>query len=147
MESAINAYIRQQIKDSYELKQDIFNNDNIRSLISEIFMKIVATLSNEGKVIIAGNGGSASDSQHIAGEFVSRFFMDRDALAAVALTTDTSVITAIGNDYGFDRIFSRQIQSIGNHGDIFIAISTSGNSENIIKALKKCKEKKLLQLG
>ena len=142
MESVMDVYIADQIKNSYKLKQEIFRDNSIRGLISKISFEAIKTLKNKGKILIAGNGGSASDAQHIAGELVSKFFIDRDALASVALTTDTSVITAIGNDYGFENIFSRQIQSIGNQGDVFIAISTSGHSENIIKALRECKEKK-----
>jgi D-sedoheptulose 7-phosphate isomerase len=147
MESVMDVYIANQIKNSFKLKQEIFRDNSIRGLISEISFEAIKTLKNKGKILIAGNGGSASDAQHIAGELVSKFFIDRDALASVALTTDTSVITAIGNDYGFENIFSRQIQSIGNQGDVFIAISTSGNSENIIKALRECKEKKIITVG
>jgi D-sedoheptulose 7-phosphate isomerase len=147
MESVMDVYIADQIKNSYKLKQEIFRDNSIRGLISKISFEAIKTLKNKGKILIAGNGGSASDAQHIAGELVSKFFIDRDALASVALTTDTSVITAIGNDYGFENIFSRQIQSIGNQGDVFIAISTSGNSENIIKALRECKEKKIITVG
>ena len=99
------------------------------------------------KILIAGNGGSAADSQHIAAEFVSRFMFDRPAMAAVALTTDTSALTAIGNDYGFVNIFSRQILSIGSKGDVFIGISTSGNSENIHGAAITAKEMGLVTIG
>ena len=96
---------------------------------------------------MAGNGGSAADAQHLAGELVSRFYFDRPGLSAIALTTDTSILTAIGNDYGFDRIFSRQIESIGENGDVLVAISTSGNSPNILNALKICKQKGITTLG
>ena len=98
-------------------------------------------LENNGKIILFGNGGSAADSQHIAAEFVSRFEIDDVPLPAIALTTDTSVITAIGNDYSFNEIFSRQIDAIGNQGDILICISTSGNSQNIIEASKCARSK------
>ena len=91
------------------------------------------------KVLLAGNGGSAADSQHIAGELVSRFMFDRPGLPAIALTTDTSIITAIGNDYGYESLFSRQIQALGKSGDIFIAYSTSGKSPNILNALVEAK--------
>ena len=94
---------------------------------------------NGNKLLIAGNGGSAADAQHIAAEFVSRFFYDRPGLPAIALTTDTSMLTAIGNDYGFENLFSRQVQAQGSNGDIFIGISTSGNSINIIKAVEEAK--------
>ena len=92
-------------------------------------------------MLIAGNGGSAGDAQHIAAEFVSRFFYDRHGLPAIALTTDSSMLTAIGNDYGFDRLFARQVQAQGMPGDVFIGISTSGNSKNVIEAVKEANSK------
>src|ERR1700687_1867297 len=121
-----------------------------RELIASI-MAIVDTVTRAfrsgGKVLIAGNGGSAADAQHIAGEFLSRLNFDRNPLPAVALTTDTSVLTAIGNDYGFERIFERQVRGLGRHGDVFIAISTSGRSPNIIAALKAAREGGLTTIG
>ena len=97
--------------------------------------------------MLAGNGGSAADSQHIAAEFVSRFMFNRPALPALALTTDTSALLAIGNDYGFEMVFERQIESLGNEGDVFIGISTSGYSKNIIRAIKCCKERNITSIG
>lgn len=97
--------------------------------------------------MIAGNGGSAADAQHLAAEFVSRLTIDRPALHAVALTTDTSVLTAIGNDYGFDRVFTRQIEAIGRPEDVFLAISTSGNSPNILCALQQCRNMGIHAVG
>lgn len=108
---------------------------------------IVETLRNGGKVLIAGNGGSAADAQHIAGEFVSRFHYDRPGLASIALTTDTSILTAIGNDYGYERLFSRQVQALGREGDVFIGISTSGNSANVIEAFKESQKQNLKTIG
>lgn len=106
------------------------------------------TAFREGsKILIAGNGGSAADAQHFAGELVSRFYFDRPALAAVALTTDSSILTAIGNDYGYDDVFSRQLQALGQAGDVFIAISTSGNSANILKAIVQAKTQGLTVIG
>ena len=102
---------------------------------------------SDRKILIAGNGGSAADAQHFAGELVSRFYFDRPPLAAIALTTDTSVLTAIGNDYGYDDVFSRQIQALGIAGDVFIAISTSCNSPNILKALAQSKQQGLTTIG
>jgi D-sedoheptulose 7-phosphate isomerase len=107
----------------------------------------IATLRAKGKILIAGNGGSAADAQHFAGELVSRFYFDRPALAAVALTTDTSVLTAIGNDYGYEEVFARQIQALGLPGDVFIAISTSGTSPNILKALTQARQQGLRIIG
>lgn len=99
------------------------------------------------KLLIAGNGGSAADAQHFAAELVSRFSFDRPALAAIALTTDTSILTAIGNDYGYEDIFARQVQAHGRARDVFIAISTSGNSPNILKAIAQAKSQHLLVIG
>ena len=99
------------------------------------------------KILICGNGGSAADSQHFAAEIVGRFEKERKAFPAVALTTDTSALTAIGNDYGFDKVFSRQVEALGEKGDILVGISTSGNSENVIKAAEKAKEMGIFTVG
>jgi len=107
----------------------------------------VESIWRNHKILIAGNGGSAADAQHFAGELVSRFYFDRPALAAIALTTDTSIITAIGNDYGYEDVFSRQIEALGQAGDVFIAISTSGNSPNVLKALTKARDLGLTTIG
>lgn len=100
-----------------------------------IALKLVACLKSGGKIMIAGNGGSAGDAQHMAGEFLSRFRMERTPLAAIALTVDSSVMTAIGNDYGFEHVFARQVMGLGKPGDVLIALSTSGRSPNILKAM------------
>lgn len=108
----------------------------------------IATAMRKGcKLLVAGNGGSAGDAQHIAGEFVSRLNFDRSPLPAIALTTDTSVLTAIGNDYGFDMLFERQIRGLGRPGDVFLAISTSGRSPNILRALKAARELGIITAG
>lgn len=113
------------------------------SLIAEI-SKIIADAFNDGKkIILFGNGGSACDASHIAGEFVNRFKMDRPGLPAFSLNTDMAVITSIANDYSYNDIFARQIKTLGNEGDIAIAISTSGNSRNILKAVDAAKRKKI----
>jgi D-sedoheptulose 7-phosphate isomerase len=109
--------------------------------------RIAASLKTGGKVLLAGNGGSASDAQHIAAEFVGRFINDRAPLAAIALTTDTSALTAIGNDYGFEHVFERPVRALGRKGDVFIGISTSGRSPNIIAALKASRELGLVNVG
>ena len=108
------------------------NAEALESLSNEV----ATCLKNGGKVLLCGNGGSASDAQHIAAEFVGRFVKDRRALASIALTTDTSILTAVGNDYGYDEVFSRQVEGLGREGDVLVAISTSGNSGNIIKAVQ-----------
>ena len=143
----MHKFITQQIEDSYQVKQKILNDNTLVSLISEVAQKAIDTYKNGNKTLIAGNGGSAADAQHIAGEFVSKFYFDRPALASQALTTDTSILTSIANDYGFERLFARQIQANGSAGDMFIAISTSGNSGNIIEALKECKKKGIITVG
>ena len=140
-------YISNQVKKSYEVKYEIFNNKELMSLIKEVCTKTIEVYRSANKTLIAGNGGSAADAQHIAGEFVSKFYFDRPGLASLALTTDTSIITAIGNDYGYEKLFSRQVQANGVKGDMFIGISTSGNSANILEALRECKEKGIITVG
>jgi D-sedoheptulose 7-phosphate isomerase len=108
----------------------------LRATILAIADCITASFRNGGKLLIAGNGGSAADAQHIAGEFLSRLRFDRNPLPAIALTTDTSVLTAVGNDYGYEKVFERQVRGLGRAGDIFIGISTSGRSPNILAALE-----------
>jgi D-sedoheptulose 7-phosphate isomerase len=107
----------------------------------------VASLRGGGKVMICGNGGSAADAQHWAGELVSRFYYDRPGLAAVALTTDSSILTAIGNDYGYGRVFARQVEAIGVKGDVLFALSTSGNSPNVVAALEAARAKGIATVG
>lgn len=115
--------------------------------VEEAGLRCVEALKAGKKILLAGNGGSAADSQHIAAELVSRLNYDRPGLCAIALTTDTSALTAIGNDYGYDRVFARQLESVGQAGDVFIAISTSGNSANIIAALEAAKGKGISSIG
>lgn len=116
-------------------------------LVINIAELIIEAYRNGKKVILFGNGGSAADAQHIAAELVGRYYIDRDPLPAIALTTNTSSLTAIGNDYTFDIIFTRQLKALGHNGDIAIGFSTSGNSENIVQALKIAKEKGLVTVG
>lgn len=134
MKKEIQEIINEQIDNLEKLK----NNDFCEK-IEEISQIIINALKNNKKIMIAGNGGSASDAQHFAGEIVGRFLLERKGMAAIALNTDTSVITCIANDYSYDDIFSRQIEGIGQEGDIFIGISTSGNSQNIINGIEMCK--------
>ncbi|WP_025847909.1 D-sedoheptulose-7-phosphate isomerase [Paenibacillus ehimensis] len=140
-------FINNQIKDSYEVKKSILENDELTTLIKIVAEKAIEVYRSNKKTLLAGNGGSAADAQHIAGEFVSRFYFDRPGIPSIALTTDTSILTAIGNDYGYEELFARQIQANGVEGDMFIGISTSGNSKNIIKALHACKEKGIITVG
>lgn len=127
--------IEQAIKDSISLKSHLLSDSNIE-FISQVSELIISRIGNGGKVLICGNGGSAADAQHFAAEFVGRFMKDRKALPAIALTTDTSILTAVGNDYGFDSVFMRQVDALCNPNDILIGISTSGNSKNVIEAFK-----------
>lgn len=109
--------------------------------INDSIKLIISSLEHKNKILIFGNGGSASDAQHMAAEFISRYLLERISLPAIALTTDTSILTSIGNDYNFDKIFSRQCESLVNEGDIIIAISTSGKSQNVILGIEEAKRK------
>jgi D-sedoheptulose 7-phosphate isomerase len=134
-------YIKEQIKKSYETKQAIYENEDLLNKIEEVSKLCVELYKGPNKTILAGNGGSAADAQHIAAELVGRYGFDRPSIPSLALTTDTSNLTAIGNDYGYDKVFSRQLEGMGQSGDIFIGISTSGNSRNIINAFEVAKKK------
>ena len=136
--------IKKYIGDSIATKNAILQDETLLDRILKVANVIVDCYRNGNKVLIAGNGGSAADAQHFAGELVSKFYFDRAPLAAISLSTDTSVLTAIGNDYGYEHSFSRQVKGLGKKGDIFIGISTSGNSKNIVQAAKAAKEQGLL---
>ena len=127
--------------------QDAAQDRELLSVITEIAGAIETSLRAGGKLLLAGNGGSAADAQHLAAEFLSRFLVDRRPLPAVALTTDSSVLTAIGNDFGFENVFERQVRGLGRPGDVFIAISTSGRSHNILLALQAARETGLVTVG
>ncbi len=126
------------LNDSISVKKSII--ENLTDSISLAIEKILECIKNDNKILFFGNGGSAADAQHIAAELIGKFKKDRTALPAIALTTDTSILTSIGNDYGFDNIFSRQVEGLAKKGDILIGISTSGNSLNVIEAFQKGKE-------
>lgn len=135
MENQVTSYL----EDSLSVVSSIVANKGLQSKIEQLALLIVSSLKKGGKIMFIGNGGSAADSQHMAAEYVSRFAFDRKGLPGIALTTDTSILTAIGNDYSFDNIFSRQLNALGNEGDILIAYSTSGRSLNIVKAINEAK--------
>ncbi len=137
--------IQQSVEDSITAKK-IFFTEHIEKIESCAAMMALA-FKNGRKILLFGNGGSAADCQHIAAEFVNRFQMERKPLPAIALTTDTSIITSIGNDYSFEDIFFKQIQALGNKGDIALGISTSGNSPNVIKAVEEAKDMGLTIIG
>ncbi len=148
MESiGVDKFINNQIEKSIQIKQYVLDSEELLYLIKEVSIIAVKAYKKGNKILIAGNGGSAADAQHIAGELVNKFYFDRSGLPAIALSTDTSVLTAISNDYGFDRIFARQIQANGVAGDLFLGISTSGDSSNIILALEECKRKGIITVG
>jgi D-sedoheptulose 7-phosphate isomerase len=139
--------IKNEIKKLSSLLAQIEKDDFLLAIVEKIASECTQALQKGKKIIFAGNGGSAADSQHLAAELVSRLNYSRPGLAALALTTDTSALTAIGNDYGFENIFSRQIESIGQAGDVFIGISTSGKSPNIIRALEAARTKEMTTIG
>ena len=136
--------IKEYIQNSIDIKNKILNNSDFISEIEKISNVIIKAFQNNKKVLIMGNGGSASDSNHIAAEFVSRFMFNRPALKAVSLSSNQSIITAIGNDYSYEDVFSRQIEALGEENDILIGISTSGKSNNILKGFNEAKTKKLI---
>ena len=139
--------ILREINDSIAVKQKILEDTALIHLIQEVAVECIAAYSRGNRILLAGNGGSAADAQHIAAEFVSRYAFDRPGLAAIALTTDTSILTAIGNDYGYENIFRRQLEANGTQGDVFIGISTSGNSPNILAALRSARELGIITVG
>lgn len=130
------AMFQAQLRESIAAQSSLLANTGIAAVFETACKACLSTYRSQGKILIAGNGGSAADAQHFAGELVSRFYFDRPALSAIALTTDASVLTAIGNDCGYEDVFARQVQAHGRIGDVFIAISTSGNSANILKAIQ-----------
>jgi D-sedoheptulose 7-phosphate isomerase len=139
----VTAHFRRSCQSLERAARDV----SLRAAIYAIADAITRAFRNNGKLLIAGNGGSAADAQHIAGEFLARLNFDRHPLPAIALSTDTSVLTAIGNDYGFEQVFERQVRGLGRPGDVFLAISTSGRSPNVLTALKAAREIGMTTIG
>jgi len=139
--------IKKIIKASIDTKQSVLQNEGLLKTIEASVDVIVNAFRNGNRVYFCGNGGSAADAQHLAAEFSGRFYTDRKALPAEALHCNTSYLTAVGNDYGFDEIYSRLIDGIGEKGDVLVGLSTSGNSPNILKALKTAKKKEMITIG
>lgn len=137
--------IRRSIRESIAVKEQLLQEQT--ALIARLAGILVDAFRSGHKLVLFGNGGSAADAQHVAGELVNRFLMDRDALPAIALTTNTSVLTAISNDAGFEHIFSRQVQALVQQGDVAVGISTSGNSPNVIKGIFAAREKGAITVG
>jgi D-sedoheptulose 7-phosphate isomerase len=131
--------VRRQLAQSIATMTKVLNDEAIHDAVVEAGRITATSMKAGGTLLVCGNGGSAADSQHLVAEFVVRLTADRPALRAIALTTDSSIMTAAGNDYSFDRIFERQVEALGRRGDVLLAISTSGNSKNCIKAMKMAK--------
>lgn len=142
MKEKIDLILSEQIENLKKLRENDYKN-----VIIEISNVIIGAMKRGNKILIAGNGGSAADAQHFAAELVGRFCLERKGLPAISLTTDSSVLTCMGNDYGYDSVFSRQIEALGNEGDIFIGISTSGNSKNVNNAIVEANKKNMTTIA
>lgn len=143
----MQSYIHEKINESQQVMARMLADEALQAVLAQAASALIRCLQSGGKILLAGNGGSAADAQHIAGEFVSRFAFDRPGLPAIALTTDTSILTAISNDYGYEKLFARQVQAHGQKGDVFIGYSTSGKSPNVLLAFKEAREKGLVCIG
>src|SRR5271155_2890313 len=139
--------VQKQLAQSIATMQAVLADEKISDTLVTIAELTARAMQSGHKLLVAGNGGSAADAQHLVAEFVVRLTVDRPALRAIALTTDSSILTAAGNDYGFDHIFSRQLEALGQPGDLFLAISTSGNSPNILKALHQARKMSISTIG
>jgi D-sedoheptulose 7-phosphate isomerase len=139
--------VRKVLAEGVAVLQAVERDGTIHEIVMRAAEATAETMRAGRKLMVAGNGGSAADAQHLAAEFVSRLTKDRPAMRAVALTTDTSILTAIGNDYGYERSFARQIEALGQKGDVFMGISTSGRSANILRALELCREMGIATIG
>ncbi|MHB1958721.1 MAG: D-sedoheptulose-7-phosphate isomerase [Acidobacteriaceae bacterium] len=139
--------VADQLRQTVAVLSDVAKNDELHGVLVAAARETAKSLKNGRKLMVAGNGGSAADAQHLVAEFVSRLIKDRPALRAVALTTDTSILTAVGNDYGYECTFARQIEALGQPGDVFLAISTSGNSPNIVRALELAHSTGIVTIG
>jgi D-sedoheptulose 7-phosphate isomerase len=147
MEGGMKEWIRSQIAEAQRMVSTMLTDAALLSALEAAAGACISCLEGGGRILLAGNGGSAADAQHIAGELVSRFAFDRPGLPAIALTTDTSILTAIGNDYGYDKLFARPIQAHGRKGDVFIGYSTSGRSPNILGAFDEARSRGLVCIG
>ena len=143
----MKSYITAQIQNTQQMLSEMLADKTLLARVEGTAKACIGAIKRGNKVLLAGNGGSAADAQHIAGELVSRFALDRPGLAALALTTDTSILTAIGNDYGYDKLFERQVQAHAQRGDIFIAYSTSGKSPNVLAALQEAGSRGVICVG
>jgi D-sedoheptulose 7-phosphate isomerase len=147
VQSALAARIDGYLEESAAVYAAIRHDAALTDAIARAASACTDSLAVGGKMLFCGNGGSAADAQHLAGELVSRFMYDRPGLAAVALTTDSSILTAVGNDYGYDYVFARQVEALGRPGDVLVGISTSGNSPNVVRALQAARTLGMRTLG
>lgn len=147
MERPDLSYVTGEFVDSLAVKQRLLDSPALMQQVTDMGHLLIDCYEAGNKILVAGNGGSAADAQHIVAEFVSRFNFDRPGLPALALTTDSSILTAVGNDYGYEQLFRRQLEANGVAGDIFLGISTSGNSPNILAALQAAREKGITSFG
>ena len=145
--SRMQEIVADQLRQTVAVLSDVAKNDELHGVLVAAARETAKSLKSGRKLMVAGNGGSAADAQHLVAEFVSRLIKDRPSLRAVALTTDTSILTAVGNDYGYECTFARQIEAIGQPGDVFLAISTSGNSPNIVRALELAHSTGIVTIG
>ncbi|MDH5324064.1 MAG: D-sedoheptulose 7-phosphate isomerase [Gammaproteobacteria bacterium] len=139
--------IKSQLKDSIQTKQQLLNDTQMLETIQKVAQVCIEAYRSGHKLMLAGNGGSAADAQHIAAELVGRFEKDRAGIAAMALTTNSSTMTAVANDYGYNAVFHRQIEAFGQKGDVFIGYSTSGGSANVVAAIQACKQAGIITVG
>jgi D-sedoheptulose 7-phosphate isomerase len=145
--SQLERLVADRVGDSIAVKQAFSRNDKALALVADVARTIITSIRGGGKVLFFGNGGSAADAQHLAAELAGHFLRERPGLPGLALTTNTSCLTAIGNDYGYDLVFARQLQAIASAGDVAVAISTSGNSTSVLRAAEAAKEKKMITVG
>lgn len=139
--------VADELQQTLRVLQRVAEDEVLHDILIEASTKTAAALLQGRKLMVAGNGGSAADAQHLVAEFVSRLVQDRPAMRAIALTTDSSILTAVGNDYGYECVFARQIDALGQSGDVFLAISTSGKSPNIVRALELARSRGLFTIG
>ena len=147
MESTVTAIVREQLQRGIAVVEAVAADATIHATLAEAALRTANAMKSGHKLLVAGNGGSAADAQHTVAEFVSRLCVDRPALRAIALTTDTSILTAIGNDYGYEHSFERQVEALGQPGDVLLGISTSGNSPNLLRAFESARQIGILNVG
>jgi D-sedoheptulose 7-phosphate isomerase len=139
--------VREQLGNSLSVMQKVMGEESLILALSEAGAATARAMLDGHKLMVAGNGGSAADAQHLVAEFVCRFTIDRPAMRAIALTTDSSILTAVGNDLGYEHVFDRQIEALGQPGDVFLGISTSGQSPNVLRALEFCQKSRITTIG